>query len=77
MWRAPRLTRGIGSELASRAAATAAASSPSCPDQGAVRPELHPGRALKLLALEDDLAAERALTARLHTQLAGQDPRDS
>src|ERR1700749_72190 len=29
--------------------------------------------ALRILALEDDLAAERALTARLHDRLAGQD----
>ena len=28
--------------------------------------------ALRILALEDDLAAERALTARLHARLAGQ-----
>lgn len=28
---------------------------------------------LRILALEDDLAAERALTARLHKRLAGQD----
>jgi len=32
--------------------------------------------ALRILALEDDLAAERALTARLHEQLAGQDRQD-
>ena len=30
--------------------------------------------ARRILALEDDLAAERALTARLHERLAGQDP---
>ena len=30
--------------------------------------------ALRITALEDDLAAERALTARLHARLAGQDP---
>ena len=30
--------------------------------------------ARRILALEDDLAAERALTARLHDRLAGQDP---
>ena len=30
--------------------------------------------ALRILALEDDLAAERALTARLHARLGGQDP---
>jgi MerR family transcriptional regulator, heat shock protein HspR len=30
--------------------------------------------ARRILALEDDLAAERALTARLHARLAGQDP---
>ncbi|HEY2287479.1 MAG TPA: MerR family transcriptional regulator [Streptosporangiaceae bacterium] len=29
--------------------------------------------ALRILDLEDDLAAERALTARLHERLAGQD----
>ena len=29
--------------------------------------------ALRILALEDDLATERALTARLHEQLTGQD----
>jgi DNA-binding transcriptional MerR regulator len=29
--------------------------------------------AQRILALEDDLAAERALTARLHQRLAGQD----
>ena len=29
--------------------------------------------AQRILALEDDLAAERALTARLHERLAGQD----
>jgi MerR family transcriptional regulator, heat shock protein HspR len=29
--------------------------------------------AQRILALEDDLAAERALTARLHARLAGQD----
>lgn len=29
--------------------------------------------ALRILALEDDLAAERALTARLHARLADQD----
>jgi len=28
----------------------------------------------RITALEDDLAAERALTARLHARLAGQDP---
>jgi MerR family transcriptional regulator, heat shock protein HspR len=28
---------------------------------------------LRILALEDDLAAERALTARLHERLAGRD----
>ena len=33
---------------------------------------LHP-QTLRILALEDDLAAERALTARLHERLAGQD----
>ena len=32
--------------------------------------------ALRILALEDDLAAERALTARLHDRLGGQDPRE-
>jgi MerR family transcriptional regulator/heat shock protein HspR len=32
--------------------------------------------ALRILALEDDLASERALTARLHEQLAGQDLQD-
>jgi hypothetical protein len=31
---------------------------------------------LRILALEDDLAAERALTARLHERLAGQDRHD-
>ena len=31
--------------------------------------------ALRILALEDDLAAERALTARLNERLRGQDPR--
>jgi MerR family transcriptional regulator, heat shock protein HspR len=30
--------------------------------------------ARRILSLEDDLAAERALTARLHARLAGQDP---
>ena len=30
--------------------------------------------ARRITALEDDLAAERALTARLHARLAGQDP---
>jgi MerR family transcriptional regulator/heat shock protein HspR len=30
--------------------------------------------ALRILALEDDLAAERALTARLRARLAGQQP---
>jgi hypothetical protein len=30
---------------------------------------------LRILALEDDLAAERALTARLHQRLAGRHPR--
>jgi MerR family transcriptional regulator/heat shock protein HspR len=30
--------------------------------------------ALRITALEDDLAAERALTARLHARLAGPDP---
>jgi len=30
--------------------------------------------ARRILALEDDLAAERALTARLHARLARQDP---
>jgi hypothetical protein len=30
--------------------------------------------ARRILDLEDDLAAERALTARLHARLAGQDP---
>lgn len=30
--------------------------------------------ALRILALEDELAAERALTARLRTRLADQDP---
>jgi DNA-binding transcriptional MerR regulator len=30
--------------------------------------------ALRILALEDELAAERALTARLHARLADQDP---
>jgi DNA-binding transcriptional MerR regulator len=30
--------------------------------------------ALRILALEDDLAAERALTARLHARLDGQRP---
>jgi hypothetical protein len=29
--------------------------------------------ALRILAPEDDLAAERALTARLHERLAGRD----
>ena len=33
--------------------------------------------ALRILALEDDLAAERALTARLHARLGGQDPPDA
>ncbi len=33
--------------------------------------------ARRILALEDDLAAERALTARLHARLAGQDPSGS
>jgi DNA-binding transcriptional MerR regulator len=32
--------------------------------------------ALRILALEDDLAAERALTARLRERLAGQDRQD-
>jgi len=32
--------------------------------------------ALRILALEDDLAAERALTARLHDGLGRQDPRE-
>jgi MerR family transcriptional regulator, heat shock protein HspR len=32
--------------------------------------------ARRILDLEDDLAAERALTARLHEQLAGQDRQD-
>jgi hypothetical protein len=32
--------------------------------------------ALRILALEDDLAAERALTARLHERLAGQGRQD-
>ena len=32
--------------------------------------------ALRILALEDDLATERALTARLHERLAGQDRQD-
>jgi MerR family transcriptional regulator/heat shock protein HspR len=32
--------------------------------------------ALRILALEDDLAAERALTTRLHERLAGQDRQD-
>lgn len=32
--------------------------------------------ALRILALEDDLATERALTARLHERLAGQDQQD-
>jgi hypothetical protein len=32
--------------------------------------------AQRILALEDDLAAERALTASLHARLGGQDPRD-
>ncbi len=32
--------------------------------------------ALRILALEDDLATERALTARLHEQLAGRDRQD-
>jgi DNA-binding transcriptional MerR regulator len=31
---------------------------------------------LRILALEDDLAAERALTARLRERLAGQDRQD-
>ena len=30
--------------------------------------------ALRILALEDDLAAERALTARLHERLGERDP---
>ena len=30
--------------------------------------------ALRILTLEDELAAERALTARLRTRLADQDP---
>jgi MerR family transcriptional regulator, heat shock protein HspR len=33
--------------------------------------------ARRILDLEDDLAAERALTARLHERLAGQNPHDS
>ena len=33
--------------------------------------------ALRILALEDDLAAERALTARLHERLAERDRQDS
>jgi len=32
--------------------------------------------ALRILSLEDDLATERALTARLHERLAGQDQQD-
>jgi len=32
--------------------------------------------ALRILALEDDLATERALTARLHERLADQDQQD-
>ena len=32
--------------------------------------------ALRILALEDDLAAERALTVRLHERLDGQDRQD-
>jgi hypothetical protein len=32
--------------------------------------------ALWILALEDDLAAERGRTARLHQRLAGQDRQD-
>ncbi len=32
--------------------------------------------ALRILALEDDLATERALTARLHERLAAQDQQD-
>src|SRR6202161_4274430 len=32
--------------------------------------------ALRILALEDDLATERALTARLHERLAGQEQQD-
>jgi hypothetical protein len=31
---------------------------------------------VRILALEDDLAAERALTARLHERLAGQHRKD-
>ena len=30
--------------------------------------------ALRIIALEDELAAERALIARLHSRLGGQDP---
>ena len=33
--------------------------------------------AQRILALEDDLAAGRALSARLHARLAGQDPTGS
>ena len=33
--------------------------------------------ARRILALEDDLAAERALTARLHERLGGRDRQDS
>ena len=33
--------------------------------------------ARRILALEDDLAAERALTARRHARPGGQDPRDT
>jgi hypothetical protein len=45
-----------------------------------IRELLHQGHtlaaALRILALEDDLAAERARTARLHERLASQDSQD-
>jgi hypothetical protein len=40
-------------------------------DQGHTR-----AAALRILALEDDPAAKRAMTARLHERLAGQDQQD-
>ncbi|MGI9008706.1 MAG: hypothetical protein ACR2FU_21380 [Streptosporangiaceae bacterium] len=47
--------------------------SAECRERHGRRTGLTLAAALRILGLEDDLAAERALTARLRERLAGQD----
>ena len=53
-----------------------ATSSPSPPGSGGCSAGPHAGGRVRILVLEDDLAVERALTARRHERLAGQDRQD-